>query len=81
MDMALAAQDVIVGLIAAGAAAVVVRRVLGFAATDTAPTCASCDTGGCTPAASSGSSGASATPIAAPGPVARPLVFIRSSDR
>lgn len=79
MDMTFAAaQDVIVGLIAAGAAALVVRRVVGFAATDATPKCASCESGACAPAAASAPAGPQSP---APGSTSRPLVFVRSSER
>jgi hypothetical protein len=66
-------QDVIVALTALAAAWVVVRRVIGFAAAERTPKCASCESGGCAPASpSAGSVGR---------PAEHPLTFVRSSQR
>ncbi|MCC6990309.1 MAG: hypothetical protein IT181_14985 [Acidobacteria bacterium] len=66
-------QDVIVALTALAAAWVVARRVIGFAATERSPKCASCESGACAPASTSaGSVGR---------PAEHPLVFVRSPQR
>jgi hypothetical protein len=66
-------QDVIVALTALAAAWVVVRRVIGFAAAERTPKCASCESGVCAPASpSAGSVGR---------PAEHPLVFIRPGGR
>ena len=72
-------QDVIVALTALGAAVIVARRVIGFAAAETSPKCASCASSACEP---SPSPGASTTAATTPGaPAAHPLVFVRPSQR
>lgn len=65
-------QTAIVGVVVLAAAAVIVRRVLGFARRDAQPTCANCVTGEASAAAS--------RPAAAAAP-ARPLVFVRPPRR
>ena len=45
-------QDVIVALVALGAAVVVARRVIGFAAPRRSPKCANCESGACAPSPS-----------------------------
>ena len=65
-------QDVIVACVALGAAVVVARRVIGFAAAETSPKCANCESAACAPASpSAGSVGR---------PAEHPLVFIRSAQ-
>lgn len=64
-------QDVFVALVALGAAVVVARRVIGFAAAESSPKCAGCESGACAPASpAAGSVGR---------PAAHPLAFVRSS--
>jgi len=65
-------QDVLVALVALGAAVVVARRLIGFASAESSPKCASCESGACAPAsASAGSIGR---------PAEHPLVFVRPSQ-
>ena len=71
--MPLAVQDVIVALVALGAAVVAARRVIGLAAAETSPKCANCDAGGCAPAP--------ATRATAADPAEHPLAFVRSPHR
>jgi hypothetical protein len=65
-------QTAIVGLVVLAAAAMIVRRVLGFVARDPQPKCANCVPGE-----------ASATPSRPPAAdaPARPLTFVRSPRR
>lgn len=65
-------QTAIVGVVVLAAAAVIVRRVLGFARHDPQPKCANCVTGDATDTV--------ARPAAADAP-ARPLVFVRPPRR
>jgi len=69
-------QDVIVALVAVAALAVVVRRMIGFAAVETSPKCANCESGTCAPtAAPGGRANASSAPDA------HPLLFVRPPQR
>lgn len=67
-------QDAIVALTALGAAVVVARRLIGFAAPDTSPKCANCASSACAPSASPSPTGSTASPGV---PAAHPLVFVR----
>lgn len=68
-------QDAIVALTALAAAGVVARRVIGFAAAERAPKCASCESGACAPASPSPSAESVGRPAE------HPLVFIRPAQR
>ncbi len=65
-------QDVVVALVALGAAVVAVRRVIGFAAATTSPKCASCESSACAPSPVVGAG--------SDGPAEHPLVFVRPSQ-
>lgn len=68
------AQDLIVTLVAAGALALVARRLLGFArAKGSAPKCAGCESSTCAPAPASTASDAGR-------PATHPLVFVRAKQ-
>lgn len=66
-------QDLIVAAVALLAAIVVVRRVIGFAASSDTPKCAGCETGACAPPV------APAPRQRAEDAAAHPLVFVRPS--
>ena len=72
--MPLALQDVIVALVALGAAVVAARRVIGFATAETSPKCASCNSGGCAPPPAARAGGTD-------GPAEHPLLFVRPPQR
>lgn len=68
-------QELIVALAALGAAAVVVRRLVGGAARDAGPGCAKCAAGDrCAPAPAAG-------PQAPTPPAAHPLTIVRPARR
>lgn len=69
------AQDLIVTLVAAGALALVARRVFGFARANAgaAPKCAGCESSACAPAPVSTASDAGR-------PATHPLVFVRAKQ-
>jgi hypothetical protein len=71
--MAMPLQEIVVALVALGAAVVVVRRVAGFARHETSPKCANCASGpGCEASTAVGgpASGAASN-------TTHPLVFVR----
>lgn len=74
-------QDVIVALTALGAAVIVARRVVGFAAAETSPKCANCASSACAPSPSPLPRVSSAGAPSSGGPAAHPLVFVRPSQR
>jgi hypothetical protein len=71
MGLLTSVQDFVVMLVAFGAGALVARRVLGFAKSESgAPKCANCETGACAPAPTASDAGR---------PARHPLTFVRST--
>ena len=68
-------QDVLVAMVALGAAVIVVRRVIGFASAETSPKCANCESAACAPVEARPPRAASTASAA------HPLVFVRPSQR
>ena len=65
------AQDLLVAIVALGAAALVARRVVGFAARESSPKCANCAAGEpCAP-------GQPAAPASGSAPATHPLTLVR----